>query len=155
MVPWKQEPEDNTVADEQEWYQDGWNEVGRTLHARREVNARAIAFVEGMEQICGAEKVEGPDQDDSQFVPQRRDRQQGKDRSRKITVCSRTRVGCRQIRRDDSRHQERQANEPKTVQEEYGSQGVGSSRASGAVLDGCFSPSLFTLGSRFAVIHHH
>jgi len=74
----EQEPEDNTVGDEQEWYQDGWNEVGRTLHARREVNARAIAFVEGMEQVCGAEKVERPDQDDSQFVPQRRDRQQAR-----------------------------------------------------------------------------
>lgn len=51
------------MSDQQEWHQKRGNEVRGALQPR--VDPRAIALVEGIEQIRGTQEVECPDQDNA------------------------------------------------------------------------------------------
>src|SRR5262249_24180979 len=98
-------------------------EVGGTKLTRLEPDTDQT-LVEGVQQIRTPPEVEHPDQDDSRPAPEPRQREQGQDSGNEITVGRRARVRARQVRRYDAGHQECQADEPETVQEEERPQGT-------------------------------
>src|SRR5262245_44080885 len=122
-VTLQQEPEHQPVRDQEQRYQDGRNVVGGAQLTRLDPDAEK-ALIEGVEQIRGTPKVEDPDQADSEPAPQPRQREQGQDCGNEITICGWARESARQVRPDNAGHQEGQADESETVEQEQRLQGA-------------------------------
>lgn len=80
----EQDSEHKRVRHEEKRHEHGGNEVRGTLQARRDPYAQAIAVIERVEQIHGADDVEHPHDDAPQPTPQRGDREQREQGRRKI-----------------------------------------------------------------------
>jgi len=120
----QQKPEHESMRNEEQWHEDGHNEVGGAELTRLKPNT--IALIEGVKKIRGAPQVERPGEREAEPARQRRQRQQGENRGHEIPVRSRASESSWQIRRNDARHQERQADEPEAVQEQQWSEGFSS-----------------------------
>src|SRR5262249_18296247 len=77
--PTQEKPEYEAVRDEKQRNQGSRNEVGSTLDTRIAPNLRAIALVERMQQIRGANKVEAPHQQRAEPIPKSCQREQCQD----------------------------------------------------------------------------
>jgi hypothetical protein len=119
----QQEPEHEHVSDQEQRYHERRNEVGGSQLTGVYAHTDAALIVR-VQQICRAPKIEDPDEGDPEPARKRSQREQRQNRRTEISVRRGTREGGRQIRRDDSGHQERQADEPEAVESEQRPQGV-------------------------------